>query len=94
MNTETEGREAVGNPTKAVDMVNHPPHYTRGIETIDIIKSKLTLEEYIGYMRGTIIKYITRLGYKGSGEDMINDVGKIIWYAKELESYLKEKNHE
>jgi len=94
MNTETDGREAVGNPTKAVDMVNHPPHYKRGIETIKIIRSKLTMEEYIGYLRGTIIKYITRLGYKGQDHDMINDVGKIIWYAKELEDYLKEKSHE
>ena len=94
MNTETDVREAVGNPTKAVDMVNHPPHYKKGIETIKIIRSKLTMEEYIGYLRGTIIKYITRLGYKGHDEDMINDVGKIIWYAKELEDYLKEKANE
>ena len=55
---------------------------------------ELTVEEYIGYLRGTILKYTTRLGYKGHDEDMINDVGKIIWYAKELEDYLKEKSHE
>ena len=52
------------------------------------------MEEYIGYLRGTIIKYITRLGYKGHDEDMINDVGKIIWYATELKKYLEEKAHE
>jgi len=94
MNIEIDGGETVGNPTKTVDMVNHPPHYKKGIETIKIIRSKLTMEEYIGYLRGTIIKYTTRLGYKGHDEDMINDVGKIIWYAKELEDYLKEKSHE
>jgi len=75
-------------------MVNHPPHYKKGIETIKIIRSKLTMEEYIGYLRGTIIKYITRLGYKRQENDIINEVVKIIWYAKELEDYLKEKSHE
>ena len=45
-----------------VDIVNQPPHYKKGIETIKVIRSKLTMEEYIGYLRGTIIKYITRLG--------------------------------
>jgi len=77
-----------------IDIVNHPPHYKKGIETIKVIKSKLTTEEYIGYLRGTIIKYITRLGYKGHDEDMINDVGKIIWYATELKSFLEEKANE
>jgi len=76
------------------DMVNHPPHYKKGIETIKIIRSKLTTEEYIGYLRGTITKYITRLGYKGNDQDMINDVGKIIWYAGELKSFLEEKANE
>ena len=26
-----------------VDMVNHPPHYNKGIETTEYIKSRLTL---------------------------------------------------
>jgi hypothetical protein len=36
-----------------VDMVNRPPHYlVGGIEAIDVIKSRLTKEEYIGYLKG------------------------------------------
>lgn len=94
MTTETDDLNSHSPNGEQVDMVNHPPHYKKGIETIQVIKSKLTTEEYIGYLRGTIIKYITRLGYKGHDEDMINDVGKIIWYATELKKYLEEKAHE
>ena len=63
------------------DMVNSPPHYTKGgIETIDFIKAKLSPEEYRGYLRGNLLKYASRMG--AQGED---DAGKAAWYAKRLE---------
>ena len=69
------------------DMVNSPTHYTDGgIETIDYIKAKLTREEYIGYLRGNIFKYTSRLGKKG---DMEQDAGKLSWYSQELTKFLK-----
>jgi hypothetical protein len=75
--------EDKGNP---VDMVNHPPHYTQGgIETIDYIRAKMSPEEYIGYLRGNIFKYNTRIGLKG---DSVEDSGKIAWYAIELNKYI------
>lgn len=68
------------------DMVNSPTHYTHGgIETIDYIKAKLTREEYIGYLRGNIFKYTSRLGKK---DDMEQDVGKLAWYSQELKKFL------
>ena len=68
------------------DMVNHPPHYTSGgIETIDYIKAKMSPDEYIGYLRGNIFKYNTRIGLKG---DSVEDSGKIVWYAVELNKYI------
>lgn len=64
------------------DNINSPSHYTDGgIETIDIIKSKLTKEEYIGFLKGNIIKYVTRAGKKGSEEE---DYKKAIWYLSRL----------
>jgi hypothetical protein len=68
------------------DMVNHPPHYTSGgIETIDYIKAKMSPDEYIGYLRGNILKYTSRIGLKG---DPVEDSGKIVWYAVELNKYI------
>ena len=46
---------------KKKDMVNHPDHYTKGIETIEYINSW-----GMGYVVGNIIKYITRYPYKGT----------------------------
>ena len=37
-----------------------------GIETLDIIKAKLTEEEYRGYLKGNAIKYLCRAAFKGS----------------------------
>ena len=63
------------------DMVNSPPHYTKGgIETIDFIQAKLSPEEYRGYLRGNLLKYASRMGAKGE-----DDAGKAAWYAKRLE---------
>ena len=71
------------------DMVNHPPHYTDGgIETIDYIKAKLSREEYIGYLRGNILKYTSRLGKK---DNITQEVGKIGWYTRELADFLGSK---
>ena len=41
--------------------VNSPTHYTEGgVETIEIIKAKLTTEGYLGFLKGNVIKYMTR----------------------------------
>jgi len=71
------------------DMINHPPHYTQGgIETIEYIRAKLSPEEYVGYLRGNIFKYASRIGLKGESSE---DSGKIEWYAKELNRFLNER---
>jgi hypothetical protein len=50
--------------------------------------------EYKGYLKGTILKYITRIGLKGSTQDEKNDAGKIVWYSIRLEELLRENNNE
>ena len=73
------------------DMVNHPPHYAEsdnGIECIDAIRAALGREQFIGFLRGTIIKYQWRLGKK---DDEVEDNAKAIWYAQKLAEVLAEE---
>jgi hypothetical protein len=65
-----------------VDMVNRPPHYlVGGIEAIDVIKSRLTKEEYIGYLKGTKLKYDLRYPFKDNPQQ---DLEKSDWYKNKL----------
>ena len=76
------------------DPVNHPKHYNTGsIECIEAIEASMSPLEFKGYLKGTIMKYNTRLGLKGSTEDEIHDAGKMRWYAHVLEDFLKEIKH-
>jgi hypothetical protein len=45
-----------------------------GIETIDIIRAKLTPEEFRGYVKGTVLKYLCRAAFKH--EDQERDLEK------------------
>jgi len=83
--------EEVKNPFQGIidffnaepDMVNHPPHYQiGGIETFEIIKTMLTREELIGYLKGQILKYRERAAYKGHQEE---DWAKARWYYERLQ---------
>lgn len=72
------------------DMVNHPPHYAEtdnGVECIDAIRAALGHEQFIGFLRGQVIKYQWRLGKKGSS---VEDNRKAIWYADKLDEVLNE----
>jgi hypothetical protein len=63
------------------DNVNNPAHYGKGsIECIDYIEDFLTTEEYIGYLRGNIAKYLHRWRYKNKQEDLL----KSQWYLDRL----------
>lgn len=66
-------------PTK--DNVNSPSHYGQGkIEAIEYISDFLTPEEYQGYLRGNIAKYLHRFPYKNGLEDL----KKAQWYLERL----------
>ena len=69
------------------DPVNHPDYYTAGgIETIDFIQAKLTPEEFRGFCKGSILKYVSRAGKKGSA---LEDLQKKEWYLKKLISFIE-----
>jgi hypothetical protein len=62
------------------DRIN-PAHYkTGGIEVIDILRQKLTPEEFRGFCKGNIIKYSLRAERKGGREDY----EKAAWYGSWL----------
>ena len=64
------------------DMVNHPNHYKQGgLETIDIMQALLPHEQFIGYLKGNIIKYRERAEHKGNAEQ---DYAKAKWYYDKL----------
>ena len=68
------------------DPVNHPDHYTQGmVECIDAIQSAMSPEEFIGYLRGQILKYTWRMNHKGNP---LQDLRKAQWYAAKLEQVL------
>lgn len=64
---------------KFKDAVN-PDHYKNGgIETIDYLESKLPLEEFLGYCRGNMLKYLSRLGHK---DEAAQEMAKAVWYGQ------------
>lgn len=74
------------------DMVTSPSHYTAGgIETIDYIKAKLSREEYLGYLKGQVMKYTSRAGKK---HDEYEDYRKAAWYLDRLLRELGEPSGE
>ena len=59
------------------DNIN-PTHYKAGgVETIDFLRAKLTPEEFAGFCKGNVIKYLSRAELKGGSEDY----RKAAWYA-------------
>jgi hypothetical protein len=60
-----------------------PPvdHYNRGvIQPIDFMESHFTPDEYRGYLKGQVIKYISRYRYKGSPiADLAKAQTYILW---------------
>lgn len=68
--------------TEALDVVNHPSHYTQGgIECIEAIKASMSKEAFEGYLKGNAIKYLWRYRLKGKAQE---DLQKADWYLKRL----------
>ncbi len=71
------------------DPVDHPNHYTNGnIETIDYIQDTLTSDEFRGYIKGNVLKYVSRERYKGG----LEDIRKAIWYLNRYVESVEKTN--
>ena len=64
------------------DNVNAPSHYLHGKkETIDVICDCMTGDEFHGYLKGNILKYVARYKFKG---EPLEDLHKSQWYLNRL----------
>ena len=57
------------------DWVNHPDHYTRGMETSEYI-----ISWGMDFLEGNVVKYVTRYKFKHGIEDLL----KAQWYLNRL----------
>jgi len=69
------------------DPVSQPDHYRQGdIECIDAIEAALTAEEFRGFCKGNVMKYVWRERHKpsptGAGRD--ESLRKAQWYLARL----------
>lgn len=72
------------------DIINKSPHYNAGsIECIDALKEWLTEEQYRGFLKGNVIKYLCREGHKDSREQ---DCEKAKYYLDKLVQTFGEEN--
>ena len=62
--------------------IDHPAHYNHGkYETFTKLQAILSPQEYRGFLKGNIIKYMDRADYKGHKEE---DLAKADRYMEEL----------
>lgn len=63
-----------------------PTRYTHGgIECIDAISAALTEDEFRGYLKGNIIKYVWRERFKGGSDDIRKAMDYAGWLFKKLD---------
>lgn len=69
------------------DVVNRPEHYRQGgLECIEAIEASMSREEFQGYLKGNIEKYVWRYRYKNG----VQDLHKARWYLDRLILALEE----
>ncbi len=64
--------------------VNNPEHYShnrKGVECIEAIEASMSEEEFKGYLKGNVLKYMWRYSYKGKPTE---DLKKARWYHDRL----------
>jgi hypothetical protein len=72
------------------DEVDNPKHYqlfADGTQSIDVIRDVLTLEEFMGFCKGNVLKYRLRAGKKDA---LHQDIAKADTYAKMLAEAIEE----
>ena len=71
------------------DVVNHPPHYNKGIETTKYIKSW-----DMNWNQANVVKYISRYNLKNKDDInlQIQDLMKAKWYLEDLIKELEKQN--
>jgi len=68
------------------DKINPDYYKNKPIETIEAIRSQLSVSEFRGYLKGQICKYLFRYQEKNG----IEDLNKMLWYANYLKLFEEE----
>ncbi len=75
-----------------MDKINPDYYKNKTIETIEVIRNELTSDEFRGYLKGQIFKYLARHRLKNG----IEDLKKAQWYMNylvEFENEMEEVIH-
>ncbi len=68
------------------EIVNyHDAHYKGSVQPIELMQAQMSPDEFIGFLKGNIIKYACRIGKK---DEPGNEADKIIRYAEWLKRAL------
>lgn len=70
------------------ETVDHPAHYGGAgnpYEVIKVLEAWLPREQFIGFLRGNVLKYQARAHLKNGNEDY----AKAAWYDNYLNDFLK-----
>lgn len=66
------------------DKVKQPQHYKQGgLEVITILKKKMSKEEFKGFCKGNILKYLLRAEFKNGLEDYEKAQVYLKWLIEE-----------
>ena len=66
--------------------INHPLHYSDSkFECIDVMEDWSTKEEFEGYLKNNVFKYVKRYKLKNGVEDL----KKARWYLNKLIEFLE-----
>ena len=85
----SEPRKEINMTDDEWDEINSPDHYNNNtVETIDLIRDSMQSEEYRGYLKGNVFKYVSRHRYKDS-ENPVKDLLKARWYLYKLIEDMK-----
>lgn len=67
------------------DNVKKPKHYTSGgLEVITILKKKMSSEEFKGFLKGNVLKYVLRADKKNGLEDYEKAEQYLKWLKEEV----------
>ena len=74
--------------TEVIDQVNSPEHFIiLDFDAIDLIEMSMTRNEFLGYLKGNVLKYIIRYRHKGKAAE---DLGKCLWYLTRLKDKVED----
>ena len=76
--------------SRKTSAVDKPTHYTSGaVEFIDAIRSALTPDEFRGFCKGNILKYVWRERLKNQDQDLQKAAKYLEWLIAEMQKNEK-----